>query len=271
MRPSVSDILIYPIKSCRGISLESAVVEPRGLVRDRRFMLVDANGRFISQREQPRMALIEVSETGDSYRVEAPGQDALELPLDLESARECSVRVHRDTLDAKLADPGINRWFTRFMGRDCGLVYMAAHQHRAVRHASAAFDDEVSFADGAPLLLISEASLVDLNARLAEPVSMRRFRPNLVVTADTAFDEDGWDRIRVGEAEFDVAWQCSRCILTTVDPDTGERDEGGEPIATLKTFRRVNGLVMFGQNLLPRKLGRVRVGDEVEVLRRREA
>lgn len=271
MRSSVTDIRIYPIKSCRSISLPSAVVEPRGLERDRRFMLVDARGRFVTQREQPHMALIDVSETDGGYVVEAPGQDALELPRELEGARECRVRVHRDTLDAKLADPGINRWFTSFMGMDCGLVYMAAHQHRAVRHASAEFDDEVSFADGAPLLLISEASLDDLNARLAEPVSMRRFRPNLVVTADSAFDEDGWSRIRVGEAEFDVAWQCSRCILTTVDPDTGERDGSGEPIETLKIFRRVNGLVMFGQNLLPRKLGRVRVGDEVEVLRERKA
>ncbi len=271
MRFSVTDIRIYPIKSCRGISLPSAVVEPRGVTRDRRFMLVDARGRFISQREQPRMALIGVSETDDGYLVEAPGQDALELPRELEGVRECRVRVHRDALDAKLADPGVNRWFTRFMGTDCGLVYMAAHQHRAVRHASAEFDDEVSFADGAPLLLISEASLDDLNARLARPVSMRRFRPNLVVTADKAFDEDGWGLIRVGEAQFEVAWPCSRCILTTVDPDSGERDEGGEPLETLKTFRRVNGPVMFGQNLLPRKLGKVRVGDEVEVLRWREA
>ena len=267
MIPRVSDIWIYPIKSCRGISLPGAVVEPRGLARDRRFMLVDARGRFVSQREQPRMALIRVSETDDGYRVEAPGQNAIALPREFDGARECRVRVHRDKLDARLADPGVNRWFTRFMGMDCGLVYMAAHQHRAVRHASAEFDDEVSFADGAPLLLISEASLDDLNARLAEPVAMRRFRPNLVVTAERAFAEDGWGRIRVGEAEFDVAWQCSRCILTTVDPDTGERDEGGEPIETLKTYRRVNGPVMFGQNLLPRKLGRVRVGDEIEVLR----
>lgn len=271
MRSKVTDILIYPIKSCRGISLESAVVEPRGLVRDRRFMLVDANGRFISQREQPRMALIEVRETGDGYRVAAPGQDALELPRDLESARECSVRVHRDVLEAQLADVGINRWFTRFMGMDCGLVYMAPHHHRAVRHASAAFDDEVSFADGAPLLLISEASLDELNARLDKPVSMRRFRPNLVVTAESPFDEDGWSSIRVGEAQFDVAWQCSRCILTTVDPDTGVRDEAGEPLETLRTFRRVNGPVMFGQNLIPRKLGEIRVGDEVEIFQEQRA
>lgn len=269
--PRVTEISIYPIKSCRGISLRSAVVEPRGLARDRRFMLVDARGRFITQREQPRMALIRVSETADGYVVEAPGQDALELPREFEGGRECRVRVHRDTLDAELAGPATNRWFTRFMGMDCGLVYMAGHQHRAVRHASAQFDDEVSFADGAPLLLISEASLDDLNARLAEPVEMRRFRPNLVVTADQAFDEDGWGRIRVGEAEFEVAWQCSRCILTTVDPDTGERDAGGEPIETLKTYRRVSGPVMFGQNLLPRRLGTVRVGDEVEVLREHKA
>ena len=264
--PRVTDISIYPIKSCRGISLPNAVVEQRGLACDRRFMLVDAKGRFVTQREQPRMASISVRQTGDGYLVEVPGQDALTLPRELESARDCQVRVQRDALDAHLAGPEINRWFTRFMGMDCGLAYMAEHHHRAVRHRSAHFDDEVSFADGAPLLLISEASLADLNARLAEAVSIRRFRPNLVVTADNAYDEDGWGRIRVGEAEFDVAWQCSRCILTTVDPDTGVRDERGEPLETLKTYRRVNGPVMFGQNLIPRKLGEIRVGNEVEIL-----
>jgi uncharacterized protein YcbX len=143
---------------------------------------------------------------------------------------------------------------------------MADTQHRAVGNAAAEFDDEVSFADGAPLLLISQASLQDLNSRLQVPVEMRRFRPNLVVSAAAPYAEDDWRRLAVGEAEFAVAWSCARCIMTTVDPDTGVKDPGGEPLNTLRGYRRVGPGVLFGQNLLPRKFGAVRVGDRVRII-----
>ena len=126
--------------------------------------------------------------------------------------------------------------------------------------------DQVSLADGAPVLLTSEASLAELNERLERPLPMIRFRPNLVTTAERAFAEDGWRRISVGEAEFDVEWACTRCIVTTIDTATGEKDPGGEPIRTLKGFRASREGVMFGQNLIPRRLGTVRVGDSIEVL-----
>jgi uncharacterized protein YcbX len=261
----VSAIYIYPIKSCRGISVTSGQIQARGISGDRRYMLVDADGRFLTQREHPRMALIEVHDGSAGYRVEAPAQPPLDLPRAIESGSECTVQIWRDTVQATLASEDINVWFSRYMGFACGLVYMAEHQHRPVTHESAAFDDEVGFADGAPLLLISTASLADLNRRLAKPVTMSRFRPNIVVDAATAFAEDSWRSIAIGDAELAVAWQCSRCALPTVDPTTGIKDPDGEPITTLRSYRRVGARIMFGQNLIPRRPGTIRVGDTVRV------
>jgi MOSC domain-containing protein len=262
---ALTAIYVYPIKSCRGIAVETARVEPRGLAHDRRYMLVDANGRFITQRQHPRMALIEVAFEDDGYAVRAPGMRPLHLPSALNAAGECKVEIWRDTVEASLADTDTNLWFSEYMGFACGLAHLADHQHRPVTHASAAFDDEVSFADGAPLLLISEASLAGLNQRLARPVTIGRFRPNVVVTAEAPHAEDDWASISIGQARFDVAWSCSRCTLPTIDPMTGESDAEGEPLKTLRSYRRVGGAVMFGQNLLPRRLGTIRVGDAVGV------
>lgn len=267
-------IFVYPIKSCRGIAVPGTVVEPRGLARDRRYMLVDARGRFLSQRKYPRMALIEVSVENGGYRVDAPGQAPLDLPLALEAGHgetsECQVRIWKEDVQATLAPPDVNLWFSEYLGIACGLVYQADDQHRPVHHESAEFEDEVGFADGAPLLLASEPSLDELNGKLSRPVGMERFRPNLVVTADTPHAEDEWSTLAVGEAVFDVAWPCSRCILTTVDPATGELDADNEPMKTLGTYRRQGRSVYFGQNLLPRKLGRIAVGDPCRVATRTE-
>jgi hypothetical protein len=262
----VSELHIYPIKSCRGIAVASAEVEARGLACDRRYMLVDARGRFLTQREHPRMALIDVQPADIGWRVATPGRPPLELPRRLSGGGECEVRIWRDTVQATLAPEELNLWFSEFMGFACGLVYMDDHQHRPVSHETAQFDDEVGFADGAPLLLISAGSLADLNGRLAKPVTMRHFRPNIVVDAASPFAEDAWRTIAIGGAEFTVAWPCSRCVLTTIDPATGEKDARGEPLETLKSYRRVGARVMFGQNLIPRRLGTVRVGDTVRVL-----
>jgi len=262
--PRITELCIYPIKSCRGISVDSVQLTARGLDGDRRYMLVDVKGRFLTQREHPAMALIDVSRQAGGYRVAAPGQAALDLPLALPPGRECKVRLWQDTIDASLAEPTVNRWFSDYLGLDCGLVHMDDDQHRPVQNAAASFDDEVSFADGGPLLLVSEASLAWLNARLAKPVAMRQFRPNIVTTAEAAFDEDAWRFIRTDEVELEVAWSCPRCVLTTIDPATARRDPDGEPLATLKQHRRFRGGVMFGQNLIPRKLGTIDTGAEIQ-------
>lgn len=266
---AVSRIFVYPIKSCAGIEIGEADVGPRGLDGDRRYMIVDAHGRFVTQRQFPQMALIEPAFVPNGFKVTAPGCEPLELPAAMTAgiggATDCSVRIWRQAVEATLAPSDVNIWFSGVLGFACGLAFMADDQHRPVENEAAAFDDEVSFADGAPLLLISEASLADLNARLDTPVAVRNFRPNLVVTADAPFAEDRWQSITVGEVGFDVAWPCSRCIMTTVDPATGERRSDGEPMRTLRAFRQRGRNVYFGQNLLPRRLGRIEVGASVKV------
>lgn len=265
--PQVTEINVYPIKSCGRVAKASAVAGPRGFDGDRRYMLVDENDRFVTQRQHPRMALINVTETANGdFRIEAPGKPALELPRSWDSGKEIVVTLWRNQVEATLVADEFGGWFADFLGFPCRLVHMAEHQHRAVPNPAAQFDDEVSFADAGPLLLISEASLDDLNTRVPEPVSMRRFRPSLVVTADTPFAEDSWRRLRIGEVELDIAWSCSRCLLTTVDPETGIRDPGGEPLKTLRGYRKSDGGIMFGQNAIPRAFGRISVGDRVDII-----
>jgi len=263
--PRLARLFVYPIKSCGGIEVDRALLTPRGLAGDRRYMLIDARGRFLTQRRHPGMALIETAFVDDgSFEVRAPGQEPLRLPAGFEGPgfATCEVRIWSDTVEATLADAETNLWFSAAMGFACGLVYQAEHQHRPVPNEAAGFEDEVGFADGAPVLLISQASLDELNGRLERPVGIERFRPNLVVTADAAHAEDGWRSIAIGTARLDVAWPCSRCVLPTVDPSTGEPDPDGEPLRTLQRYRRRERSVHFGQNLIPRAGGRLDVGAE---------
>lgn len=262
----VAGIRIYPVKSFAGIDVETALVEPRGLARDRRYMLVDANDRFVTQRQHARMALIRIEVEAAGLILCAPGQAPLRVADADDFSDETRVRIWRGASDAAVAPPHINEWLSSYMGFPCRLVRMNDEHHRAVPNESAQFDDEVSFADGAPLLLASLDSLADLNTRLGKPVRIERFRPNLIVDGAPAFAEDAWRRIRVGAAELDVAWPCARCTMITIDPATAERDPEGEPLETLKTFRRMGSGVMFGQNLIPRRLGRISVGDRVELV-----
>lgn len=263
----VSRIFVYPIKSCGGIELESAELSLRGLVFDRRYMLVDANGHFLTQRRHSKMALIRTAFVDGGIRVTAPDRLPLLLPLGLteQPYSTCVVKIWEDRVEATLADSDVNVWFSEFMGFACGLVYLADHQHRPVSNVAAEFDDEVGFADGAPVLLVSDASLAELNRRLEVPVGIERFRPNLVVTADAAHAEDNWSTLTVGEARLQLAWPCSRCALITVDQESGERDTEGEPLRTLTNYRKRGRSVYFGQNLIPRALGTIEVGAECRI------
>jgi hypothetical protein len=213
------------------------------------------------------MALIDVAFDDGGYLVGAPGLEPLRLPRELESRvdNRCEVRVWNDTVEATLADPDTNIWFSEYLGFACGLVYLAEDQHRPVPNPTAGFDDEVGFADAAPVLLISEASLLALNAKLERPVAMERFRPNLVVEGCEPHAEDGWLSVTIDAARLEVAWPCSRCILTTVDPETGVRDADGEPLRTLGSYRRRERSVYFGQNLIPRAPGTIRVGADCAI------
>ena len=183
-----------------------------------------------------------------------------------EAGATVPVTVWKSQLTARPAGDAADAWLSDFLGQPVRLVHMDEAITRPMTDARSLPGDEVSFADGFPLLLISRASLEGLNSRLARPVSMLQFRPNLVVDGVPAHAEDTWKRIRIGEVEFEVAKACTRCVFTTVDPLRGERDPEGEPLRTLITYRRAADGVTFGQNLIPRTLGQVRVGDAVEVL-----
>ena len=263
----LAEIRLYPIKSCAGISVASAVLEPRGLVGDRRYMLIDERGRFLTQREHPSMATIRVRQADGGWVAEAPGQGPLSLPASLPSGPQRAATVWGDKLELTEADLAVNRWFSGALDMPCRLVNMTEGQLRRLRPGRGRDTDQVSLADGAPALLTATASLAQLNERLPRPVGMVNFRPNLVAGTVTAFEEDRWRRIRVGAVELEVAWPCTRCLLTTIDPETARKDPDGEPIRTLKTFRRGPEGVMFGQNLIPRRLGTVSVGDSIDILR----
>lgn len=253
----------YPVKSLRGERFDALEVGARGLLFDRHWMVVDAQGRFLTQRQQARMSLIgaHVGEHGD-LRLTAGGMP--EIRVSAGDAGRLGVVVWGDSVEAVAVSRAADAWLSGFLGLDCRLVEFPAEVRRQVDPVYAAPHDQVGFADGFPFLLISQASLDDLNARLEEPVPMLRFRPNLVVSGCAPYAEDGWRRIRIGGLTFRVAKPCSRCIIPTIDPQTARR--GSEPLRTLMSYRRRDNKVYFGQNLIHDSGGRLEAGMPVEVL-----
>lgn len=260
----LSGLFVYPIKSCGGVSLTESDVVPRGLAFDRRYMLVDERGRFITQREERRLCEVKVALEQERLRVTAP-QTApliLERELDPTGLATAPYQVWNSSGLALRAPEG-SRWFSDFLKREVSLLYMPEHERRAVNPKRARPGDIVSFADGYPLLLISEASLSDLNRRLEEPLEMRRFRPNLVISGAEPYAEDTFTSLRIGEVSFRGVKRCERCVITTLDPDSGEA--GREPLRTLAKYRLEDGNVWFGMNLIHDGPGTLRLGDEVHL------
>ncbi|MGA4321866.1 MOSC domain-containing protein [Ectopseudomonas hydrolytica] len=266
--PSLSGLYRYPLKSGRGEALQRSAVDGLGLHGDRRWMVVDADsGRFITQRLLPQMSQLSARyDARGGLTLSAPGQADLAVALPDPEKDLRGVVVWRDSLRVPDAGDEAAEWLSAMLGKPCRLVQVPESRARQVDTAYAQPGDRVAFADGFPLLLIGQASLDDLSQRVGQPLSMLRFRPNLVVTGSEAYAEDGWRRIRIGEVEFEVVKGCSRCILTTIDPQTGERNAQREPLATLKTYREKDGDVFFGQNLLPRGVGELQLGMMVEIL-----
>lgn len=252
----------YPLKSAAARPVDRLELAPRGPANDRRWMVVDPDGGFLTGRQLPRMVLLRAEPGDGGLRLAAPGMPALSVAVPAPDAPRQRVTVWKDQVDASLAGEQADAWLSRFLGRPARLVHMDPAARRPLKPAYAQPGDEVSFADGFPLLLISQASLDALNARLARPIPMTRFRPNLVVSGCAPHAEDGWRRLRIGGIEMEVAKPCVRCVFTTVDPATGERDPDGEPLRTLKEYRRGESGITFGVNLIARGSGVVRVGDE---------
>lgn len=264
----LSALYRYPLKSGKAQALQHSALDTLGLEGDRRWMLVDeASGRFLTQRAVPRMSqLSALWNDAGGLTLSTAGQVAFDVPLPGADAPLRGVTIWRDTLRVPDAGEQAAAWVSEFIGKPTRLVQVPVERARTTEAGYGRDDDKVGFADGFPLLLIGQASLDDLSERIGRPMEMLRFRPNLVIEGSDAFAEDGWKRVRIGEVEFRVVKSCSRCILTTIDPASGERSPDREPLATLKTYRELNGDVMFGQNLVNDSAGRLEVGMPVTIL-----
>ncbi|QHC22317.1 MOSC domain-containing protein [Streptomyces sp. GS7] len=263
---------LYPVKSMAGSGPGEAVVEPWGLAGDRRWLVVDAERRLVTQRQHPALALARAEERPEgALRLTAPGVPPLtvEVPAPVETI---PVGVWKDEVEAVPAGAEAAEWLRAYLGVECRMVHLdAPEKRRPVDPEYGLPGDTVSFADGYPLLLTTTASLDALNSLVAQgdlpdegPLPMNRFRPNVVVDHTAPWAEDDWRRVRIGEVVFDVAKPSARCVVTTTDQSTAER--GREPLRTLARHRRFGDRLVFGQNLIPRGTGAIRIGDPFEIL-----
>lgn len=255
----VTSLHIYPVKSLRGFEVNEAAVERRGLAHDRRFMVVDSTGRFMTQRECPRMARVETKILSADL-ILAHETSQVWIPLDGDGER-LQVRVWNSDVRA-VHVPGADEFLSDALQSPCRLVRMPSTTQRATEPEHSLPGDHVSFADGYPVLLANAASLDDLNARMEEPALMARFRPNIVIEGAEPWVEDAMATILVGTTTYRNAKPCLRCSVTTLDPLTGD-SLGAEPLKTMARFRRWEKGVRFGINLIPDSDGMVRIGDEV--------
>lgn len=267
----LSSLHVYPVKSCRGIAPQRWPLDAYGLRHDRAWMVVDASGHFLTQRELPRLAQVATSVEEERIVLDAPGLPPLALPHAGAEAGDVEVEVWRHVGPAVDGGDEAAQWISRHLGVTTRLVAIPRAHARAVNRAWFAGDAHAAFSDGYPLLLISEASLDDLNARLPAPLPMERFRPNLVVQGTAPYEEDLWKHIRIGDVELDVVKPCARCVIPSTDQATGERRDGKEPLATLARYRKTELGAVFGQNVVHRTTGVLEVGAPVEVLERRPA
>ncbi|KHD23063.1 flavodoxin [Vibrio caribbeanicus] len=264
---TLSQINVFPVKSVGGISLSSAWVEKQGLAFDRRFMLALSDGSMVTARKYPQMVLVTSTLTPDGLIFTAAGYEPLRLRYQDFKMQEAPAQVWKDNFTAYTTTDDADDWFSEVLGQRVELLFTGEQSNR-VREK---LGHNVSFADGYPLLVISEASLDELNRRSSETHSMDQFRTNLVVSASEPFVEDSWKRIRIGEVEFEAVKPCERCVLTTVDVEKGEFRASKEPLSTLSQFRaNERGGVFFGQNLVAKNEGMIRQGDQVEVLEYKE-
>ena len=268
MSITLTSLHVYPVKGLKGIDLEASKCTARGLEHDRRFMVVDADNEFLTQREHPRMATIWTDLADGALLLAAPEAGEIAVPLVPTGPATLRVRVWRSVCDAAPVSDEADAWLSAYLGLACRLVYMPDATRRLSNPDYGGSDRLVGFADGYAYLVTGTASLADLNARLAArqhpPLPMNRFRPNLVVSNADPYAEDGWKDIRVGGAVLRAAKPCGRCQVTTTDQSTG-RVVGPEPLATLATYRDSREFgVMFGMNYVTVKPGLVRVGDTVE-------
>ncbi|WP_432473222.1 MOSC domain-containing protein [Amphritea sp. HPY] len=263
MQATLSELHIYPLKSTAGISISRSAINEYGLAFDRQFVLSDSRGKFITARTKPALLKIAVALTPTGLILTAPEMQPLEIRYAEFSANYCRVTIWGDEVSAQHCGRSYDHWFSEYLQQDCQLLFFGEQSQRLTAIA----DKPVAFADGFPLLLISQASLDDLNNRCQNTITAANMRPNIVISGTEAYAEDHWKRIRIGSVEFAVVKPCGRCILTTVDPETSERNALREPLSTLKQYRiGRDGEAHFGQNLIPLNSGVIELSDVMEVL-----
>ena len=260
----LSQLYCYPVKSLAGFSTQHSEVEAFGLRYDRRWMVVDAKtGDFITQRSHPKMALIQAEKY--KQRILLRHKEGLTLQVSIpDGDLQRNVTVWGDHCLSWDAGDEAAHWLSDLLQVDCRLVYFPDDEVRQVDLDYAKAGDKTAFSDGFPLLLISQASLDDLNRRLEEPVEMIRFRPNLVVSGCEPFAEDSWRRIRIGDVTMRVVKPCSRCSIPNVNPKSGRREK--EPALTLSKYRQRDNKIFFGQNVIADNSGMIEVGMQVEII-----
>jgi uncharacterized protein YcbX len=245
---------------------DAAVVEPRGLVHDRRWMVVEPTGRFITGRELPRLTLLRAEpEVSGVLSLQAPDMVPIQVTVPEGDAR-IPVTVWKSDVLARPCDAAADAWLSDFLGQPVRLVHMGGDVHRPMTSDLSGSGEVYSYAHSSPHVLTTRCAVELVNTKLVRRVSPLRFRPNLIVDGAPAHAEDGWSRIRVGDVELEVGKACVRCVFTTVDPERGERDADGQPLRTLVGYRRSEEGVTFGRNLIPRTAGTLRLGDPVVVL-----
>ena len=264
---TLTGLIIYPVKSLGGISLPAADLTPQGLRHDRRWLIVDAHNRFLTQREHAQMALLAVEPAYNGFLLrhrQRPDLLPLYIPFAAEPTKTLFVTIWDDMVFAWRGALEADAWLSEALGQACKLVYMSDMVRRDVEPDKPDLNPPgtlVSFADGYPYLLTTEESLAKLNAQLAEPVPMDRFRPNLIVRGQPADAELAWGNFELGGHAFRSVRGCGRCVVTTIDQATAHKNLGGEPLRTLASYRQQGRKVLFGQNVTGPPSGRLHVGD----------
>jgi len=256
---TVNALYIYPVKSLAGIAMKGSALDAMGLKHDRRWMLVSPEGNFLSQRKFPQMALIQPKFIDQQLILTTANQADL-IVAEADTQQTLQVTIWKDSVTAQRIDEQADKWLSKALGTPCHLVYIPDNEIRQCDPEFSKQGEHTGFADGFPILLISTASLEDLNQRLDQPITMKRFRPNIVIEGCEAFAEDDLKAFSIGGVGMRGVKPCSRCILTTVDPETGQRT-GAEPLQTLMRYRKQGNKVNFGQNVIHNSVGSIQVGD----------
>jgi uncharacterized protein len=267
----ISALYIYPIKSLGGITVDETLVEARGFEHDRRWVLVDKNNRFLSQREHAQMALISVSleESGLKIQHQKLRIAPTLIPFKPQTTDFQSITVWDDTINCQRVSDEADAWFSGVLGQEARLFYQPEESIRIVDQKYATESDHTSLSDGFPVLIISEASMDFLNEKSSETIEIQRFRPNIVFKNSIPHEEDSFADIAINDVLFEGAKPCARCIMTTINPATAEK--GKEPLKSLTAYRKWGNKILFGENLLIKKTGKIAIGDTLNVLSRKEA